>query len=131
MFASNTDGSLISVVLGGTDIPLPDNQNQDSFTVNGDNTDFTVPEASRYYISYQINTTASVLASSRLLLNDEAAIAGSIITPVLETNQFNNSVIIDLAAEDTISLQPFGLATAAILIGGGAAGAALTIVRME
>jgi hypothetical protein len=35
------------------------------------------------------------------------------------------------ATEDTISLQLFGLATAATLIGGGATSAALTIVRME
>ncbi|AIE79977.1 BclA protein [Bacillus cereus] len=46
MFASNTIGSAINVALGGaTSIPLPNNQDLDSFTVDGTNTTFTVPQS--------------------------------------------------------------------------------------
>ncbi|MBD8133941.1 hypothetical protein IFR10_00130 [Bacillus sp. CFBP 13597] len=72
MFASNTVGTVISVALGGaTSIPLPNNQNLDSFVTNGANTIFTVPVTGRYYITYQINTTAALVigAGSRILLN--------------------------------------------------------------
>ena len=58
MFASNTTGFVVQ--LGGDVIPLPQNQNLDGFTVDGTNTVFTVPADGRYYITYQINTTAAI-----------------------------------------------------------------------
>lgn len=69
MYASNTTGSTILVILGGSLIPLPTNQSLGTFTVNGVNTIFSVPVTGRYYLTYQINPNASLLAGSRLLLN--------------------------------------------------------------
>ena len=69
LYASNTVGNTILVVLGGTNVPLPNNQSLGGFTVNGANNTFTVPATGRYYLTYQISTTVSLLAGSRLILN--------------------------------------------------------------
>ncbi|WP_315898121.1 BclA C-terminal domain-containing protein [Bacillus licheniformis] len=126
MYASNTIGSTILVVLGGSPIPLPNNQSLDGFIANGSNTTFTVPVTGRYYLSYQINTTASLLAGSRLTLNG-SPISGSIISP----SSYNNDVIANLQAGDNISLQLFGLVATVILLGGGSTGAALSVIRLN
>ncbi|WP_342512034.1 hypothetical protein MKY34_15545 [Sporosarcina sp. FSL K6-1522] len=131
MYASNTTGSTIVVLLGGTSIPLPNNQSLDGFTVNGANTTFTVPSTGRYYVTYQISTTVSLLASSRLLLNGSTPIPGSIVSPALAASSYNNDLIVSLSAGDTLSLQFFGLLATIILVGGGATGAALTIIRVS
>ncbi|MFA1712927.1 hypothetical protein ACDX66_14560 [Peribacillus frigoritolerans] len=136
MFASNTVGTVISVALGGaTSIPLPNNQNLDSFVPNGANTIFTVPVSGRYYITYQINTTAAlgIGAGSRILLNGTTPIPGSILRPVISVSTFNNDVIVNLTAGDTISLQLSSsiLLVATLLSAGGSTGASLTIIRVE
>lgn len=136
MFASNTVGTIISVALGSaTNIPLPSNQNLDSFTVNGTNTIFTVPETGRYYITYQINTTAAVGlgGGSRLLLNGTTPIPGSILRPTISVATFNSDVIVNLTSGDTISLQLFSsiLLTTTLLSIAGSTGAALTIIRLQ
>ncbi|MED4817159.1 BclA C-terminal domain-containing protein, partial [Bacillus atrophaeus] len=129
-FASNTTGGLIAVVAGGTTIPLPSDQNLSAdITVNGANTVFTVGPAGRYYISYQINLTAGLLVSSRILING-SAFTSSIISPAISLSNFNNSFITTLAAGSTIQLQLFGLLGAATLLG-GSAGAALSIIRLS
>nr|WP_245644910.1 hypothetical protein [Peribacillus loiseleuriae] len=132
MYASNTVGSTIVVLLGGTSVPLPNNQSLDGFTVNGANTTFTVPVTGRYYLTYQINTTVALLAGSRLILNGTTTpIPGSIVSPAVSTSNYNNDVIVSLTAGDTILLQLFGLVATVILVGGGATGAALTIIRLS
>ncbi|PSA92086.1 hypothetical protein C6371_08445 [Bacillus atrophaeus] len=129
-FASNTTGGLIAVVASGTTIPLPSDQNLSAdVTVNGANTVFTVGPAGRYYISYQINLTAGLLVSSRILING-SAFTSSIISPAVSLSNFNNSFITTLAAGSTIQLQLFGLLGAATLLG-GSAGAALSIIRLS
>ncbi|QUF66762.1 BclA C-terminal domain-containing protein [Bacillus atrophaeus] len=129
-FASNTTGGLIAVVAGGTTIPLPSDQNLSAdITVNSANTVFTVGPAGRYYISYQINLTAGLLVSSRILING-SAFTSSIISPAISLSNFNNSFITTLAAGSTIQLQLFGLLGAATLLG-GSAGAALSIIRLS
>lgn len=129
-FANNTTGGLIAVVAGGTTIPLPSDQNLSAdITVNGANTVFTVGPAGRYYISYQINLTAGLLVSSRILING-SAFTSSIISPAVSLSNFNNSFITTLAAGSTIQLQLFGLLGAATLLG-GSAGAALSIIRLS
>lgn len=136
MYASNTLGTVIAVALGGaTSIPLPNNQNLDSFIPNGANTIFTVPETGRYYITYQINTTAAVGigAGSRILKNGTTPIPGSILRPVISVATFNNDVIVNLNAGDTISIQLFSsiLLAATLLSASGSTGAALTIIRIQ
>jgi hypothetical protein len=135
MYASNTIGSVILVALGGaTSIALPNNQNLDSFIPNGANTVFTVPETGRYYITYQINTTAAVgIGAGARIIRNGTPIPGSILRPVISVATFNNDIIVNLTAGDTISLQLFSsiLLTATLLSTAGSIGAALTIIRIQ
>jgi hypothetical protein len=129
-FAANTSGAIIAVVLGGTNVSLPNSQNLSAgVTVNGADDTFTVVNAGRYFLSYQVNTTAALLLSTRLVINSSPNTA-STITPVLSLSNFNNDVIVTLTAGSTITLQLFGLLGAATLLN-GSAGAALTIIRLS
>ncbi|MGF9799664.1 BclA C-terminal domain-containing protein [Brevibacillus agri] len=127
-FAANTGGAVIAVILGGTNVPLPNNQVLNGITVGGGNTTFTVPSAGNYLISYSVNTTAALAVSTRLLING-AAFAPSVASPALSLSSFHNTVIAPLGAVATITLQLFGLLGAATLLTG--AGATLTIVRLN
>ncbi|MEC1925174.1 BclA C-terminal domain-containing protein [Bacillus velezensis] len=129
-YASNTGGGVVAVIVGGTDISLPNEQNLSAdITANAANTVFTVAPAGRYYISYHINLTAGLLVSSRILINGTPA-ASSIIAPVASLASFNNSFIVTLTAGSTIQLQLFGLLGTATLLR-GSAGAALNIIRLS
>ncbi|WP_216700869.1 BclA C-terminal domain-containing protein, partial [Priestia filamentosa] len=127
--AVNTGGSVYAVVLGGTNIALPTQNIGGGITANAGNTVFTVPTTGRYYITYQINITAALLVSTRLVINGAGNLS-STIAPVVGLTSFNNDVIVPLDAGSTISLQFFGLVGLATLIAGGA-GATLTIIRIE
>ncbi|MCY7738250.1 collagen-like protein, partial [Bacillus safensis] len=132
LYAANSSGPTIVTVAGGTNIPLPNFQNITGFTANGTSTVFTVLQTGKYYITYQVNTTTALLISTRLLLNGATTISGSVQSPVISTSFINNTVIVNLTAGSTISLQFFGAVVTAILVGGGgAAGAALTIIRLS
>ncbi|WP_206871065.1 BclA C-terminal domain-containing protein, partial [Clostridium zeae] len=129
-FAANTSGSIISVILGGTSVSLPNSQNiGPGISIDGTNTTFTVSNAGTYYITYDINLTAALAVSSRLIINGSANTA-STVDPVLSTSSFTNDIIVDLTANSTITLQLFGLLGAATLISGGA-GASLSIIRLR
>ncbi|OAZ59377.1 Ribonuclease E [Bacillus siamensis] len=129
-FASNTGGGVVAVVIGGTAISLPNDQNLSAdITANAANTVFTVAPAGRYYISYQINLAAGLLVSSRVLINGTPP-ASSIIAPAVSLANFTNSFIVNLTAGSTIQLQLFGLLGEAALLG-GSAGAALNIIRLS
>uniref|UniRef100_UPI00403B1E98 BclA C-terminal domain-containing protein n=1 Tax=Paenibacillus xylaniclasticus TaxID=588083 RepID=UPI00403B1E98 len=129
-FAANTTGAGISVLLGGTPIPLPNNQIlSGGITVNVANDTFTVPVAGDYLITYQVNTTTALALGTRLIIN------GAVNTPstrpvALAASSFNNVIITTLAANSTITLELFGLLGGATLLSGGA-GAALTIVLLS
>ena len=128
-FAANTTGATLAVVVGGTLIPLPDSQVlSPGITVNGANTVFTVTNAGRYQLSYNVNTTAS-LASGTLLINGTPNTA-STVAPVVSLSHFANEILLNLNAGDTISLQMFGIASAATLLP-GSAGATLSITRLS
>ncbi|MGG1216671.1 collagen-like protein [Priestia endophytica] len=127
--AVDTGGSVYAVVLGGTNIALPTQNIGGGITANAGNTVFTVPTTGRYYITYQVNITAALLVSTRLVINGAGNLA-STIAPVVGLTSFNNDVIVPLNAGSTISLQFFGLIGLATLIAGGA-GATLTIIRVE
>ncbi|MCU5005505.1 hypothetical protein OCD90_07540, partial [Bacillus pacificus] len=129
-FANNTSGTAISVVLGGTNVPLPNNQNiGPGITVNGANTVFTVANAGNYYISYTINITASLLVSSQIIVNG-AALSGTVNSPAVATTAFSATVIASIPAGATISLQLFGLIAIATL-STTTPGAVLTIIRLS
>lgn len=106
MYASNTSGSTVLVVLGGTAVSLPNNQSLNGFTASGGNTIFTVPVSGRYFITYQVNTS---VARGTRIINSGSAIPGSILTPALSASTYNVSLITTLAAGNQISLQIFGL----------------------
>jgi hypothetical protein len=127
MSANNTTSAVIAVVLGGTPIPLPDNQNLNTFTVDGTDTVFTVPTTGEYLINYAVATTVALLVSSRVLQNG-APIAASVITPVVAENVLTTGFIVPLTAGDTLTLQLFGLIGAATLLGGSST--YMTVVRV-
>ncbi|MGH0443507.1 BclA C-terminal domain-containing protein, partial [Bacillus pretiosus] len=129
-FANNTSGTAISVLLGGTNVPLPNNQNiGPGITVSGGNTVFTVANAGNYYIAYTINLTASLLVSSRITVNG-SPLAGTINSPAIATGSFNATIIANLPAGAAISLQLFGLVAIATL-STATPGATLTIIRLS
>ena len=127
MSAANTTSAVIAVVLGGTNVPLPDNQNLNTFTVDGTNTVFTVPATGEYLISYAVATTAALLVSSQITQSG-TPIAASVITPTVAASNLESTFIVPLTAGDTLSLQLFGLLGAATLLGG--ASTYMTLVRV-
>ncbi len=126
MSASNTTGQSLSVILGGTDVPLPSAQSLDGFTADGTNTAFTVPVTGTYLVTYRINPTVAVAMSSQVLRNG-TAIPGSVFSPVA-TTEYGATVITPLTAGDTLTLRLSGIIAAVVLQGG--AGASLTVVRL-
>ncbi|MEH7256317.1 hypothetical protein V7123_02575, partial [Bacillus toyonensis] len=129
-FANNTSGSVISVLLGGTNIPLPNNQNiGPGITVSGGNTVFTVANAGNYYIAYTINLTAGLLVSSRITVNG-SPLAGTINSPAVATGSFSATIIANLPAGAAVSLQLFGVVALATL-STATPGATLTIIRLS
>ena len=128
MSALNTSGGTIAVVLAGTAVSLPDDQNLSTFTVDGTDTVFTVPETGTYLVSYKVATTAALLLTSSVLRNG-TAIPGSEFSPAVSASFFLNTFITDLTAGDQLQLQLSGLLGAAVLQDG--AGATLTVVRLN
>ncbi|MBD5098664.1 MAG: collagen-like protein [Clostridiales bacterium] len=131
-FAANTAGASLSVSLGGIPIPLPNAQVFSAdITPNASSTVFTVATAGRYRISYHVNTTATLLMGSRLVINGVNNTA-STIAPALSISNYENEIEVNLAANSTVSLQlyPLVLAGVAALISGGA-GASLMIIRLS
>ena len=121
---------MLAVVVGGTLVPLPDSQLlSPDITVNAGNTVFTVSSAGRYQLSYNVNTTASLASGTRLLINGAPNLA-STVAPVISLSHFSNEILLDLTAGNTVSLQMFGIASAATLLP-GSAGASLTLLRLS
>lgn len=108
-YTGNTSGSAISILLGGTSIPLPNGQNLGAgITAGGGNTTFTVASAGRYRLSYQLWLTSPLLVSCRLTVNG-SAVPGTVIAPVVSATDFFAEVIAFLPAGSVISLQLYGL----------------------
>ncbi|WP_216293194.1 BclA C-terminal domain-containing protein [Delftia acidovorans] len=128
MAAHNTSGAVIAVVLGGTDIPLPQSQNLSGFMVNGLNTMFTVPSSGRYRVKYSIKTNANMLVSARVLLNGTpvAALTENTTTSV---SRFDGESILALAAGDTLRVQFFDMLGVVTLQSGS--GAALIAEKLS
>lgn len=129
-YAANTSGSTITVLLGGTNIPLPNNQLlSPDILVNGANTAFTINTFGTYRISYHVNVTAALLMGTRLMINGVASTA-STIAPILSLSNFTAEIEVNLGVGATVSLQMFTpLIGAATLISSGA-GASLMIIRL-
>jgi len=98
-------------------------------TVNGANDTFTITNAGRYLVSYRINSTAAVLASSRVLINGSPSTPLT-ISPVLSVSSYSADAIVTLTAGSTLTLQLFGLLGAVTLLS-SSQGAELTIIRLS
>ena len=129
-FAANTSGSILVVILAGVAVPLPNSQLlSPDITVNAENTVFTVHTAGRYRLSYQVNTTAALASGTRLLINGVENTV-STVAPLVSVSRFENDIMLDLAANTTVSLQMFGVVSTAVLVP-GAMGASLSITRLS
>jgi len=131
-YAASTTGALISVLVAGTNIPLPDAQVlSPDITHNVANTIFTVNTYGRYRISYHINTTASLLLGSRLRIGGSIHPA-SVIEPVVSLSNYYNEIEVDLATGTTVALQMFApLILGAATLLSNACGASLLIIRLS
>jgi BclA C-terminal domain/Collagen triple helix repeat (20 copies) len=128
-FAANTGEWTIAVVLGGTNVPLPNNQNLSSgVTINGSNDTLTLTNAGTYLFTYNVNLKASLLMTTQLAVNG-AVLPASAIRSSIARSSFSASVVATVQAGSTVSLQLAGLLGAAVLEGGQ--GAALTIMRLR
>lgn len=127
-FLNNSSAAVIAVVLGGTYIPLPDNQSFGSglCTINGSNTDITLSETGTYVISTNVIVTTDLLMSTQVLLNGIPLQPQ--FTPIVATDSYPLTVVINATAGDIVSLQAFGLLGAVTLIGGN--GASMTILKV-
>lgn len=129
-FAANTAGTPITVVALGTAVPLPNAQLLSAdITVDATNTIFTVNTAGRYRLSYVVNITTALAAGTRLLIGG-AANTASTVSPALTLSSFSNELLLDLTAGNTVTLQLFGIAATATLLGNGT-GASLMLVRLS
>lgn len=128
-FAANTGGGL-TVALGGTPVPLPDNPVLPTgITIDGTNTVFTVAPAGRYRISYVINTTVALLTGAGVFINSTLIPISNIPVSLLSLSNFSNEFIFDLTANSTVSLYMFGANVSLTFIDG--AGATLMIQRLS
>lgn len=131
-FATNTAGSLITVLVAGTNISFPSVQLlSPDITLTSDNTLFTVNTGGVYRISYHVNTTAAVLLGTRLVIND-GNIPQSTVPPAIALSQFYNEIEVSLAAGSEIRLQMYAplLVGAATLLG-NSLGASMMIIRLS
>ncbi len=107
VFASNTIGSLIPLVISGTNIPLPNGHIlSDNVNVNKANTEFTINSAGLYRISYQINTTVPLQLGSRVMLNGKP-LPASVIEPTAARSNYFSEVVVDISAGTTVTLQMY------------------------
>ncbi|GIO03112.1 hypothetical protein J5TS2_37800 [Brevibacillus halotolerans] len=116
-------------MLGGTLVPFPDAQDiGPGITVNATSDTFTVAAAGNYFISYTINLTASLLVSSRILVNG-VPVAGSVVSPLIGLTSFEAQVIVPVPAGGTIQVQLFGVAAIATLA--ATLPTSITIIRLS
>lgn len=122
-------GSALTASLAGTPVPLPQGQILPTgISVDGTNTTFTVEQAGLYRISYAVNTTVSLLLSTRLTINGVAN-TESTVAPLLSLSNYSNEILVNLSAPSTIQLQVVGLSISLSLVTG--AGATLMIQRLS
>lgn len=122
-------GTALTAVVGGTPVALPNGKILPAgITVDGSNTTFTVATAGRYRISYAVNLLASLLVSTRIMINGSANTA-STVDPLISLSNFSNEIIVDLTAGSTVQLQIVGIALNLTLATG--AGATLMITRLS
>lgn len=109
---------------------MPDSQILPSgIILNGANEVFTINTEGRYRISYHVNLTAALVMGTRILINGTNVVQ-STVSSLIGLSSFSNEILIDISSGDTVSLQLFGLAGPAILLG-DSVGASLMIMRLS
>ncbi len=99
----------IAVTLAGTDVPFPHAQILPAgFFINGANTIITVAEAGRYQITYHLNMAVTMGVSSQVMVNG-STLPGSLSVAGGSQTGLHSSVIVNLAAGSTISVQLGGM----------------------
>ena len=117
--------------MSGTNVALPDAQTlSPDITVNGANDTFTVAEAGRYRVSYNINSVTPLILGTRLMV-DGAEIAGSNVMPQKTSlSRLANDILVDLPAGAKVSLQVYGYVGLVSLLP-NSIGASLSMVRLS
>ena len=130
-YAASTKGAAFTVFMDGTNVALPDAQTlSPDITVNGANDTFTVAEAGRYRVSYNINSVTPLPLGARLMV-DGAEIAGSNVMPQkMALSRLANDILVDLPAGAKVSLQVYGYAGLVTLLP-NSIGASLSMVRLS
>ena len=130
-YAASTKGAAFTVLMSGTNVALPDAQTlSPDITVNGANDTFTVAEAGRYRVSYNINSVTPLILGARLMV-DGAEIAGSNVMPQKTSlSRLANDILVDLPAGAKVSLQVYGYAGLVSLLP-NSIGASLSMVRLS
>ena len=130
-YAASTKGAAFTVLMAGTNVALPDAQTlSPDITVNGANDTFTVAEAGRYRVSYNINSVTPLTLGARLMV-DGAEIAGSNVMPqTTPLSRLANDILVDLPVGAKVSLQVYGYAGLVTLLP-NSIGASLSMVRLS
>ena len=130
-YAASTKCAAFTVLMAGTNVALPDAQTlSPDITVNGANDTFTVAEAGRYRVSYNINSVTPLTLGVRLMV-DGAEIAGSNVMPqTTPLSRLANDILVDLPAGAKVSLQVYGYAGLVTLLP-NSIGASLSMVRLS
>lgn len=111
----------------GVLVPLPNNQVLDGFTADGASTVFTVPSDGTYLISYRIDFGSAENLTSEILRNG-ATLSGSTFSPVNSSDTYSVTLLSNLTAGDTLSLQLSGQQGDVVLQEG--TGASLLVVKV-
>lgn len=126
--SANNSGGTVAVILGGSLVPYPQNQNLGTgITVNGSNDTFTVANTGRYRISYGFRLTAALAVQSRVLVNG-AQVSSLVESPLMSQSRLSADGIVTLTAGSTVQVQLFGMIAAVTFESG--AGANLVIQRV-
>ncbi|MBM7648418.1 hypothetical protein JOC78_001360 [Bacillus ectoiniformans] len=105
------------VTLGGSNVPLPDNKQLNSVTVNPANDVFTVQQSGTYDLEYKVYLTTELFVSSKILLNGSLLPNSEFNPAAVPANYLTKKVTVNLAAGDSISLQLYGLLGVVTLVG--------------
>ena len=92
--------------MSGTNVALPDAQTlSPDITVNGANDTFTVAEAGRYRVSYNINSVTPLTLGARLMVDGTEIEASNVMPQTAPLSRLSNDFLVDLAAGAKVSLQ--------------------------
>ena len=130
-YAASAKGAAFPVLMSGTNVALPDAQTlSPDITVNGANDTFTVAEAGRYRVSYNINSVTPLTLGARLMVDGTEIEASNVMPQTAPLSRLSNDFLVDLAAGAKVSLQVYGYAGLVTLLP-NSIGASLSMVRLS